>query len=173
MSALGVDPAGNVYFTGAYLGSQTDYVFRVTEDGGFNAIYGSTTAPLHPLFNQLSRSASTVMSGSPAETLAVINSNGPFAIGIQEGDDARDGGSAQFASSTTPRNRLRTQWRSRPFDNNRVRQLTRVARAKAPAIPAAQIVNAFSYAGGPISPANSCPSSAPASAPKRCKWPRP
>jgi hypothetical protein len=152
MSALGVDPAGNVYFTGSYLGSQTDYVFRVTEDGGFNAIYGSTAAPLH-LLNGLSLAVGVngdVWLASGA--LAVLNSSGQFAIGIQEGGDAGDGGPAQLARFNTTAVAFAPNGDLYILDNDRVRKLTGVARAKAPAISAAGIVNAFSYAGGPIAP---------------------
>jgi uncharacterized protein (TIGR03437 family) len=152
MSALGVDPAGNVYFTGTYLGSQTDYVFRVTEDGGFNAIYGSTAAPLH-LLNGLSLAVGVngdVWLASGA--LAVINSTGQFAIGIQEGGDAGDGGPAQLARFNTTAVAFAPNGDLYLLDNNRIRKLTGVARAKAPAVSAAGIVNAFSYAGGPIAP---------------------
>jgi sugar lactone lactonase YvrE len=49
MRALGVDPSGTVYFTGTYLGSPTDYVFRVHDDGTIAQVFGSAAAPLHLL----------------------------------------------------------------------------------------------------------------------------
>ena len=47
LGGIGTDPAGNVYFTGTYLGAPTDYVFRVNDDGTFTPVYGSATNPLH------------------------------------------------------------------------------------------------------------------------------
>ena len=49
VSGAGTDPSGNVYFTGTYLGSQTDYIFRVNDDASFTPVYGSAAAPLHLL----------------------------------------------------------------------------------------------------------------------------
>jgi uncharacterized protein (TIGR03437 family) len=152
MSGLGVDPAGNVYFTGTYLGSQTDYVFRVNDDGGFTAIYGSTAAPLH-LLNAFSLAVGVngdVWLANGA--LTVLNSGGQFGIGIQEGGDAGDGGPAQLARFNTTGAAFAPNGDLYLLDNNRVRKITGVARAKAPVISAAGIVNAFSYASGPIAP---------------------
>ena len=152
MSALGVDPAGNVYFTGTYLGSQTDYVFRVNEDGGFTAIYGSAAAPLHLLGGFSLAVGANGDAWLASGTLAVLNSRGQFPIGIQEGGDAGDGGPAQLARFNIAAVAFAPSGDLYLLDNNRVRKLTGVARAKAPAISAGGIVNAFTYAGGPISP---------------------
>jgi hypothetical protein len=64
--------------------------------------------------------------------LAVLNSRGQFPIGIQEGGDAGDGGPAQLARVHTAAVAFAPNGDLYLLDNNRVRRLTGVARAKAP-----------------------------------------
>jgi uncharacterized protein (TIGR03437 family) len=151
-SAVGTDPSGNVYFTGTYLGSQTDYVFRVNDDGGFTAVYGSAAAPLH-LLNGLSLAIAANGDAWLANgALAVLNSRGQFPIGIAEGGDGGDGGPAQLARFTTAGIAFAPNGDLYLLDNARVRRVTGIGRAKAPAISSGGIVNAFTYTGGPIAP---------------------
>jgi uncharacterized protein (TIGR03437 family) len=152
ISAAGTDLSGNVYFTGTYLGSQTDYIFRVNDDATFTQVYGSTAAPLHLL------GAFALAIGVNGDAwlargaLSVINTRGQLDIGISDGGDAGDGGPAQLARFNTAGLVFAPNGDLYLLDNNRVRKITGIARAKAPVISAGGIVNAFTYAGGPIAP---------------------
>lgn len=152
VSAAGTDPSGNVYFTGTYLGSQTDYIFRVNDDASFTPVYGSTAAPLHLL------GANGLAIGANGDAwlargaLSVINTRGQLDMGIPDGGDADDGGPAQLARFNTADLAFAPSGDLYLLDNNRVRKISGIARAKSPVISAGGIVNAFTFAGGPIAP---------------------
>ncbi|MEO8594543.1 MAG: hypothetical protein ABI759_14600 [Candidatus Solibacter sp.] len=152
ISAAGTDPSGNVYFTGTYLGSPTDYIFRVNDDASFTQVYGSTAAPLHLLGDRALAIGANGDAWLANGALYVINTRGQLGIGISDGGDAGDGGPAQFARFNTEGLAFAPSGDLYLLDNNRVRKITGVARAKAPVISAGGIVNAFTFAGGPIAP---------------------
>ncbi|HKA02097.1 MAG TPA: hypothetical protein VKE70_36550 [Candidatus Solibacter sp.] len=152
MSAIGTDPAGNVYFTGTYLGAPTDYFFRVNDDGTFTQVYGSSSNPLH-LLN--SHSLTVDAGGSvwyTAGLLNLMNSAGNISIGRQEPGYSGDGGLAQMARFNVSAVVLGPDGALYLLDNNRVRRISGAPQSNTPVIAPGGIVNALSYTSGAIAP---------------------
>jgi uncharacterized protein (TIGR03437 family) len=152
LRGLGTDSSGRVYFTGSYLGSPTDYVFRVNDDGTFNAIYGSPSDPLY-LFNSLALAADANAGVWLARGgVSVVNNSGILTIGRQDPGNSGDGGLAQNARFNTTALTFGPTGDLYLIDNNRIRRLTRFGVTRVPTIASSGIVNALSYTPGPIAP---------------------
>jgi len=152
LGGIGVDPAGNVYFTGSYLGPPGGYIFRVNDDGTFTRLYGGFPR----LLSVITRSLAADSNGNVWLTsgpVSVVNASGIWTLGRQEGGDSGDGGPAQSARFNASALSLAPNGDLYVMDNNRVRRLTGLGAAKpAPAIAPGGIVNAASYTGGAIAP---------------------
>jgi uncharacterized protein (TIGR03437 family) len=151
LGGLGVDPAGNVFFTGAYAGSPTDYVFRVNDDGTFTPVYGSTANPLHLGFvpSLALDSNSNVWLGN-----RFVNANETYTLGSQDTGYSGDGGPAQLARFNTSESLFAPNGDLFLLDSyaGRIRKLTGLAPVTPAVIASGGIVNAVGYTGGTISP---------------------
>jgi uncharacterized protein (TIGR03437 family) len=151
LGGIGTDPAGNVYFTGTYLGAPTDYVFRVNDDGTFTTVYGSTASPLHvsSFFPSLAVDANAnVWLGN-----FFVNANGSFSLGNPYAGYSGDGGFAQSARFNATASAFSpVTGELYLLDGNRIRKLTGAPPARPGLIQAGGIVNAVSYTGGGIAP---------------------
>jgi uncharacterized protein (TIGR03437 family) len=144
LSGIGSDSLGNVYFDGDAPPGQGIYV--VNDDGTFTLRY--------PIFESLDALAFD-RSGNPwgsGEQLDTYNSSGIAYLGSQPGSSG-DGGPAQSAGMNAfgsvafgPDGNLYF------VDGNRIRRVTGAGPSAAPVISQNGIVNAISYAGGPIAP---------------------
>ena len=150
LGGLGTDPAGNVYFTGTYLGAPTSYVFRVNDDGTLT----------HRL-RQHRQSA--------ALRLRTLARRG-FQRQRVDGHDVRQCRWRLHARPTV--SRIFRRRRARPigalqrllrqcslptatstcWTAIRIRKLTGLTPVKPAAIASGAIVNALSYTGGAIAP---------------------
>ena len=79
LGGLGIDPAGNVYFTGTYLGAPTSYIFRVNDDGTLTHVYGSAANPL--LFGGFIPSLAVDSNSNAWLGSAFVNSAGAYTLG--------------------------------------------------------------------------------------------
>jgi len=146
LGAIGVDRSRNVYFTGTYPGTPTDYIFRVNDDGTFSPVYGN---PSNPMRFGLTTSLAVDASGNVWLPTTIVNAVGTLAVGFAGGDSG-DGGPAQAALFNTTAVALSPGGEIYLIDNNRIRKLSGSGPAAAPAIAA--VVNAASYTGGAIAP---------------------
>ena len=151
LGGIGTDPAGNVYFTGTYLGALTDYVFRVNDDGTFTSVYGSTTSPL-----QLSTFIPSLAVDSNTNVWlgnGFVNATGNFSIGNPSSGYSGDGGFAQSARFNATASAFSpVTGELYLLEGNRIRKLTGAAPARPGLIQAGGIVNAVSYTSGGIAP---------------------
>ena len=141
LGGIGTDPAGNVYFTGTYLGAPTDYVFRVNDDGTFTTVYGSTASPLHvsSFFPSLAVDANAnVWLGN-----FFVNANGSFSLGNPYAGYSGDGGFAQSARFNAAASAFSpVTGELYLLEGTRIRKLTGAAPARPGLIQAGGIVNA-------------------------------
>ncbi len=56
LGAIGVDPAGTVYFSGTYPAASTDYIFRVNDDASITQVYGQRRHTLASRLGHIARS---------------------------------------------------------------------------------------------------------------------
>ena len=149
LGGLGTDPAGNVYFTGTYLGAPTSYVFRVNDDGTLTTVYGSAANPL--LFGFVPSLAvdsnSNVWMGT-----TFVNATGAYSLGQPYPGYSGDGGPAQSARFNLSSGVFAPNGDLYLLDGIRIRKLTGLAPVKPAAIAGGAIVNALSYTGGAIAP---------------------
>jgi uncharacterized protein (TIGR03437 family) len=149
LGGIGVDPAGTVYFTGTYLGSPTDYVFRVNDDGTFAPLYGSAAKPLR--FGYIPSVAvdsnSNVWLGN-----TFVNASGTYTLGNPYPGYSGDGGPAQSARFNFPASAFAPNGDLYLLDGGRIRKLTGLTPVQPAVIADGGIVNAASYTGGPIAP---------------------
>jgi uncharacterized protein (TIGR03437 family) len=151
MTAIGIDAARNVYFTGTYLGSPTYYVFRINDDGSFQPVLGNAANPL--TLGGSSAGLAADANGNVWLGLSMVNSLGRWTIGRQDPGYSGDGGPAQSARfNRTNAIALAPNGDLQMIDNGRVRRLTGLTPPPAPAISAGGIVNAASLADGSIAP---------------------
>jgi uncharacterized protein (TIGR03437 family) len=151
LGGIGTDPVGNVYFTGTYLGSPTDYIFRVNDDGTVTQVYGSVANPLH-----LSTFIpSLAVDNTPNVWLGntLVNAGGTLTLGRQEPGYSGDGGLAQSARFNSTQSAISpVTGELYLLDSGRIRKLTGPAPARPGLIQDGGIVNAVSYTGGGIAP---------------------
>ena len=149
LGGLGTDPAGNVYFTGTYLGAPTSYVFRVNDDGTFTTVYGSAANPL--IFGFVPSLAvdsnSNVWMGT-----TFVNATGAYSLGQPYPGYSGDGGPAQSARFNISSGVFAPNGDLYLLDGTRIRKLTGMTPVKPAAIASGAIVNALSYTGGAIAP---------------------
>jgi len=145
LRAIGTDPAGNVYFTGQFVGDIADSVFRVNDDGTFTRI-------LTGLYNELSLAADG--NGNfwlAAGWVFLRNAAGGASLSRDMGYSG-DGGpavSARFNATAIVR---KPSGEIYVLDGGRIRVLSGTEPANAPSIAPGGIVNAASLTGGPIAP---------------------
>jgi hypothetical protein len=141
LGGLGVDPAGNVYFTGTYLGAPTSYVFRVNDDGTLTTVYGSAANPL--LFGYVPSLAvdsnNTVWLGT-----TFVNSTGAFTLGQPYPGYSGDGGPAQSARFNVSSGVFAPNGDLYLLDGIRIRKLTGMTPVKPAVIASGGAVNALS-----------------------------
>jgi uncharacterized protein (TIGR03437 family) len=149
LGGLGTDPAGNVYFTGTYLGAPTDYVFRVNDDGTFTQVYGSASNPLRFGFvrSLAVDSSNNVWLGS-----TIVNAGGIYSLGQPYAGYSGDGGPAQSARFNSLASTFAPNGDLYLLDGDRIRKFTGLGATKPASIATGGIVNAVSYAGGAIAP---------------------
>jgi uncharacterized protein (TIGR03437 family) len=145
---LGVDSRGFVYFTGEYLGKPEQYVFRVEDDGTLTRLHECTYGKCRPLVSGIG-----VLWLAERGALEFIDDSGGgrWAAGRGSGYSG-DGGPMQqahvsaYSIARSPAGDLYV------LDGERVRRISGRPPAAAPSIASGGIVNAVSYAGGPVAP---------------------
>ncbi len=149
LGGLGTDPAGNIYFTGTYLGAPTFYVFRVNDDGTLTTVYGSTANPL--LFGYVP-SLAVDTNGIAWLGTKFVNPTGAYTLGQPYPGYSGDGGPAQSARFNVSSGVFAPNGDLYLLDGTRIRKLTGLTPVKPAAIAGGAIVNALSYTGGAIAP---------------------
>jgi uncharacterized protein (TIGR03437 family) len=149
---IGIDPAGNVYFTGTYYGGPTDYVFRVNDDGTFTPIYGGSANPLQFVYDAASLAVDS--NGTVWLGTAFVNASGAYTLGRQDTGYSGDGGPAQLARFNASASVFAPNGDLYLLDSyaGRIRKLTGLTPVTPAVIASGGIVNAVSYTGGTISP---------------------
>jgi uncharacterized protein (TIGR03437 family) len=138
---MGVDPSGNVYFTGGFVGTGEDAIFRVNDDGTYTRLY-STSYPGSAL--------EVDANGDVWEGSSFTNASGTWNLGTV--GSSGDGGPAQSAGLSPTSIAFAPSGDLYMVDNHRIRKLSGFGTATAPVIAAGGIVNAASYVGGGIAP---------------------
>ena len=140
---IGADSSGNVYFDGD--ASQEQGIFVVNADSTFTLEY-----PFIGFLDALAFDPSGNPWGS-AEALTTFNSSGTASLGSP--GSSGDGGFAQSAGLDAVGSVAFGPDGNLYFvDGNRIRRITGSGPSAAPVISQNGIVNAISYAGGPIAP---------------------
>ncbi len=146
LRAIGVDPSGNVYFTGSFLGEPGDSVFRVNDDGSFTRLHGGSSNS----FALAVDDRGTVWQADGG--VSVIDSAGSRALGLGAAGYAGDGGPLQSARMSATGIARAPSGDLFLLDGSRIRRITGSDPKVPPAITAGGVVNAASYDGSAIAP---------------------
>ena len=147
MRAIGVDPAGNVYFTGRYLGEAgADSIFRVNDDASFTRVYGGSWNAWALAVDGRGR----IWQADGG--VSVIDAEGARGLGLAAAGYAGDGGPAQSARMSTTGIALLPSGEMFVLDSNRIRKISGDDPKVRPAIASGGVVNAASYEARAIAP---------------------
>jgi uncharacterized protein (TIGR03437 family) len=146
LTAMGVDPSGNVYFRGGFIATGEDAIFRVNDDGTYTRLYSTTLGYSGSTQYALAVDAN----GEVWEGSSFTNASGTWALGTY--GSWGDGGPAQSAQLSPTWIAFAPNGDLYMADNHRIRKLSGFGPAPTPAIAAGGIVNAASYMSGGIAP---------------------